>query len=224
MSDERVLDDLKIWQSNRWYRDKWKEYPPIPLDDIIRSSSNMHIIPANEQIAQQLIASAGARSSSPGNEAVVKDQLNALVQTIESHDGLRLLVVNPAIAATEKTAVLGKISEKLGADPIVLRFLDVVADKERLDHLALISSVYSDMADDYLGIITAEITTAAPLNPGQVAQLEASLRDATGGEVRISRNTDPELLGGVVTRIGDVVYDGSVRGHLDRIRERLESS
>ena len=63
-----------------------------------------------------------------------------------------------------------------------------------------------------------------PLNPEQAAELEKSLREATGAEVRISKKTDPELLGGVVTRIGDVVYDGSLRGHLARIRERLEHS
>ena len=96
--------------------------------------------------------------------------------------------------------------------------------KERLDHLSLIAEVYGDLVDEHFGVVTAQITTATPMNPGQIAELEASLRQSTGGEVRISRNTDPQLLGGVVTRIGDVVYDGSVKGHLARIRERLEST
>ena len=102
-------------------------------------------------------------------------------------------------------------------------FVDVVADKERLDHLSLMSEAYGKLLDERLGIISAEVTTSTPLNPGQVAELENSLRQATGAEVRIARRTDPEILGGVVTRIGDVVYDGSLRGHLERIRQRLES-
>jgi F-type H+-transporting ATPase subunit delta len=160
----------------------------------------------------------------PGSERKVGDELAALVRTIDGHDGLKLLAVNPAIPAQQKTAILGKISALLDVSDPVRRFLDVVSEKQRLDHLGLIAEVYGDLVDEHLGVVTAEITTSIPLNPGQVAELEQSLRQATGGEVRINRHTDPELLGGVVTRIGDVVYDGSVKGHLERIRERLESS
>jgi F-type H+-transporting ATPase subunit delta len=160
----------------------------------------------------------------PGTERAVVEELAALVAAIESHDGLRLLVINPAIAASEKQAIIGKIAETLGVSAPVRRFVDLLAEKKRLDHISLIAEVYGTLVDEYLGVITADITTSIPLNPGQVAQLESSLREATGGDVRITRHTDPELLGGVVTRIGDVVYDGSVKGHLERIRERLESS
>lgn len=114
--------------------------------------------------------------------------------------------------------------ETIGLDATSRRFVDVLAEKERLDHLSLISDVYAELVDEKSGVVNAEITTAAPLDPGQVAQLEKSLHEATGGEVRISRKTDPQLLGGVVTQIGDVVYDGSLQGQLARIRELLEST
>ncbi len=162
--------------------------------------------------------------AAPGSEQAVGKELSALVETIEGHQGLKLLVVNPVIPTPEKTAILGKISELLELSEPMRRFIDVLGEKQRLDHLSLIDSVYAGLIDEYLGVVTAEITTATPLNPGQVAQLESSLREATGGDVRITRHTDPKLLGGVITRIGDVVYDGSVKGHLERIRERLESS
>jgi F-type H+-transporting ATPase subunit delta len=160
----------------------------------------------------------------PGHERAVREQLDTLVETIEGHDALHLLVVNPAVLPQHKTAIFGKISEQLDLDPIVRRFIDVVAEKQRFDHLALIAKAFGTLVDEHLGVVTADITTSIPLNPGQVAQLESSLRQATGAEVRINRHTDPSLLGGVITRIGDTVYDGSVRGHLARIRERLESS
>ena len=152
------------------------------------------------------------------------DQLNALVEVVQGHEALRSLVVNPSIALTEKKVILGKITEALQASGLLARFLDVLAEKERLDHLALIARVYAELVDNHLGIVNAEVTTPVRLNPGQAAELEKSLREATGAEVRISKKTDPELLGGAVTRIGDVVYDGSLRGHLARIRERLEHS
>jgi len=159
----------------------------------------------------------------PGQESVVQEQLSALVEAVQGHDGLRLLVVNPSIPVQQKQAILGKIAETLGVHEVVERFINVVADKERLDHLGLMAEAYGKLVEEHQGIISAEVATSTPMNPGQLAQLESSLRQATGAEVRISRRTDPELLGGVVTRIGDVVYDGSLRGHLERIRERLES-
>lgn len=160
----------------------------------------------------------------PGQERATGDQLKALVSTIDEHDGLKLLVVNPAIPAPKKSAILGNISEIMGVNDVTRRFVDLLAEKQRLDHLSLIAEVYGELVDEHLGVVTAQITTSVPLNPGQVAELEASLGRATGGEVRLSRHTDPELLGGVVTRIGDTVYDGSVKGYLERIRERLGSS
>lgn len=160
----------------------------------------------------------------PGREREIGDQLGALVEAINEHDALKLLIVNPAIPSAQKTAILGKISELIGVHDVTRRFVDLLAEKQRLDHLSLIAKVYGDLVDEHLGVVTAQITTSVPLNPGQVAELVASLSQATGGEVRLSRHTDPELLGGVVTRIGDTVYDGSVRGHLERIRERLSSS
>lgn len=162
--------------------------------------------------------------TAPGSEQAVGEELSALLETIDGHQGLKLVVVNPSIPTPQKRAILGKISETLGLSRTLRRFIDVLAEKQRLDHLSLIDSVYAGLIDQHLGVVTAEITTATPLNPGQVAQLKNSLREATGGDVRITRHTDPKLLGGVITRIGDVVYDGSVKGHLERIRERLESS
>ena len=160
-----------------------------------------------------------------GHETKIKEDLASLVQAIDGHDGLKLLLMmHPAVSVQQKQAILGKIMETMELHATARRFDDVLAEKERLDHLALISDLYGELVDEKAGVVNAEITTAAPLDSGQVAQLEKSLHEATGGEVRISRKTDPQLLGGVVTRIGDVVYDGSLQGQLARIRELLEST
>ena len=165
-----------------------------------------------------------AATAAPGHEQELREQLAALVEVIASHEGLQLLVMNPVIRGSQKRAILTDIGSRLGLHQVLTRFIEIVAEKERLDHLEVISTVYAELVDEHLGIVTAEVTTPTALNPGQRADLEASLRAATGGEVRLSARTDEALLGGIVTRIGDMVYDGSLRGHLARIRERLESS
>ena len=163
------------------------------------------------------------KTVAPGQEEAIRDQVAAIVEAVRGHAALQLLVINPTIAAPRKTAILAEIGAKLGVAEVVTRFLAVVADKERLDHLELISAVFAELVDEHLGIVTANVTTPAPLNPGQKVELEKSLREATGAEVRLSVDTDETMLGGIVTRIGDLVYDGSLRGHLSRIRERLET-
>jgi F-type H+-transporting ATPase subunit delta len=160
----------------------------------------------------------------PGSEREVGDQLTELAATVEGHPALKLLVINPAIPVQQKTVILGKISELMGSHATTRRFIDVLAEKHRLDHLSLITKVYGDLVDDQQGVVKADIATSVSLNPGQVAELETKLRAATGGDVRLTRRTDPALLGGVVVRIGDTVYDGSVKGYLERIRERLGST
>ena len=116
----------------------------------------------------------------PGSEQTVGNELSALVETIDGHPGLKLLVVNPSVPTEDKKAILGKISEIIGLGETLRRFIDVLAEKQRLDHLSLIDSVYAGLIDEHLGVVTAEITTATPLNPGQVAQLESSLRAISG--------------------------------------------
>ncbi len=165
-----------------------------------------------------------AAEAAPGSERIIGEQLASLAQTVESHAALKLSVINPAVGIQDKAAILGKISEIIGAHAVTRRFIDVLAEKQRLDHLSLIAKVYGELVDEQLGVVKAEITTSVPLNPGQVAELEAKLREATGGDIRLTRRTDAALLGGVVARIGDTVYDGSVKGYLERIRERLGST
>ena len=108
-----------------------------------------------------------------GHETKIKEDLASLVQAIDGHDGLKLLIMmNPAVSVQQKQAILGKIMETMELHATARRFVDVLAEKERLDHLALISDVYGELVDEKAGVVNAEITTAAPLDSGQVAQLE----------------------------------------------------
>lgn len=150
-------------------------------------------------------------------------QLAALAAAVAGHAGLRLLVVNPAIHWEQKAAILDELAERLKLEPLLRRFMRLVAEKERLDHLQAIADGFQAMVDEQRGLITAEVTAPAALDERAVDVLEARLGEVTGRPVRLTAHSDERLLGGMVTRIGDVVYDGSLRSHLQRIRQQLKS-
>lgn len=153
----------------------------------------------------------------------VADDLDGLASAIRGHDGLRLLVVNPAVESEEKLAVLLQIAERMQLHPVVGRFLGVAAEKQRLDHLGLIAELFRQQVDEHEGVLTAEVVTPMELEAGEVEEIRARLSEATGRPVRVTARADEDVLGGMITRIGDVVYDGSLRRHLTRIREELST-
>ncbi len=151
-------------------------------------------------------------------------EMSTLAETVERFNGLELLLLNPAIDSRRKAAVLGEVAERLGAGELTRRFIDVLADHERIDHLVASAKSFTALVDDHHGVINAEITSPEPLSETELADLRDRLASTTGRTVRLQARTDPELFGGLRTRIGDIVYDGSLRHQLERMRERLTES
>jgi F-type H+-transporting ATPase subunit delta len=158
------------------------------------------------------------------DERQVSEQLNGISRVVESHDGLQLVLINPAIGWENKASILSEIADQLRLHKLLESFLSLLAEKERLDHLHLIAEVFAAMVDEHRGVVTAEISTPLELDEPQSAAVKDRLSTALGRDVQLKTKTEPELLGGLVTRIGDVVYDGSLRSHLARIRRRLGSA
>jgi F-type H+-transporting ATPase subunit delta len=158
------------------------------------------------------------------DEQQLNEQLTAISRVVESHDGLQFVLINPAIGWESKAGILSEIAEKLRLHRLLRSFLSLLAEKERLDHLHLIAEVFAAKVDEHRGVVTAEIATALELDEPQAAGVKQHLSTALGRDVRLKTRTEPDLLGGLVTRIGDVVYDGSLRSHLTRIRRRLGSA
>jgi F-type H+-transporting ATPase subunit delta len=154
----------------------------------------------------------------------IAPELSALAATVQEFNGLELLVLNPAIDNTRKAAVLGEVAERLGAGALTRRFVDVLAAHERIDHLVACAESFAALVDAHQGVINAEITSPVPLGEAEIRDLRDRLASTTGRTVRLRAQTDPELLGGLRTRIGDNVYDGSLRFQLERMRERLTES
>ena len=154
----------------------------------------------------------------------VERELSAFVALTASHPSLARSLVNPGIPVSRKRAVMTALLPRLGDIlPVTRRLLVLLADRDRLSVLGEIVDVYRDQLMELRGVVRARITTASELPPERVAAIAATLQSATEKQVEVETGVDAALLGGMVTQIGSTVYDGSIAGHLDRLRSRFLS-
>ena len=134
---------------------------------------------------------------------------------------LRNFMASPAVSREAKHGVVEKLVARLGASRIIRNFLFVVVDNQRTHLLPEIVASFEQVLRQRQGVAEAEVSSAVPLNDNQKTTLLRNLERVTGKKIQANYSLDPRLLGGAVVRIGDTIYDGSVRNQLDRLRERL---
>ena len=148
----------------------------------------------------------------------------AFADVVRAHADLRQALATPAVPAARKKAVVGQILDRLQLSGPVRKLLLLLAERDRLELLPELVEVYHERVMEHLKIVQAEVTTAAPLSPDQAAQLQQRLGAVVGRTVTLTTKVDPALIGGMVTRIGGTVYDGSVATQLEGLRQRLAES
>ncbi len=149
-------------------------------------------------------------------------QLKDFANTMTGSRELRELLENPSLPEDQKLRVIDAIAGKLGMAPAVRNFIAVIPHHGRLQDLATILSAYAELADEATGVAEVEITTARPLDPASHSLLEQQVAKLAGGQkVRATYTEDASLLGGAVVRLGSTVYDGSVRGQLQQMKQKL---
>ena len=154
----------------------------------------------------------------------IERDLSTFVDLMASHPRLGRSLVNPGIPLSRKRALMAGLLPRLGeVEPVTHRLLTLLADRDRLSILGEILDVYRAQLMELRGVVRARITTASELPPARVAELTATLEQTTGKQVEVKTSVDAGLLGGMVTQIGSTVYDGSIAGHLDRLRSRFLS-
>jgi len=151
----------------------------------------------------------------------VKKQLEDFGAAYGESAELRNVLANPAVELAAKHGVIEKLAARLGASRIVRNFLFIVADNQRTHLLPEILKTFDDVIRQRQGMAEAEVTSAAELTAPQKTQLQQTLERLTGRKIQAKYSLDPGLLGGVVVRIGDTIYDGSVRNRLNQMRARL---
>jgi F-type H+-transporting ATPase subunit delta len=151
----------------------------------------------------------------------VKKQLEDFGAAYAESAELRNVLANPAVELAAKHGVIEKLAARLGASRMVRNFLFVVADNQRTHLLPEILQSFEDVIRQRQGMAEAEVTSAAELTAPQKTQLQQTLERLTGRKIQAKYSLDPALLGGAVVRIGDTIYDGSVRNRLNQMRARL---
>ena len=146
--------------------------------------------------------------------------LEALATAIAESSDLAGLLESPQITKDQRRGVLLEIAKQEGYSPLIQNFLQLLVDRDRGGELPFIARVFRELADESAGRVRAEVTTALPLADAQVKELEAALAKATGKTVVLSSRQDPEIIGGIAAKVGDTLYDGSLKTQLARLRTR----
>ena len=150
-------------------------------------------------------------------EAVDAD-VDLLRQTLEETREFARLVESPAIPQDKKKDVFRALLEER-VHALTLRFLELLVDKDRETLLSSLLDTYRDLRDDMLNIVEVQARTPEPLDEDEREKLIQRLKAMTGKDIRLEVRENPSLIGGLVIRIGDRVYDGSVRQKLENLRD-----
>lgn len=151
----------------------------------------------------------------------VRKEIADLAGIFGESEDLRTVFGNPSIAHANKEKVLNGLIAKLAPSKTTANFLKVLLKNGRLADIAQINERFVSVLDERSGLVSAEITSARELPYGERAEFERTLAALTGKQITVNYVVDKDIIGGVVTRIGSTVYDGSVRSKLESLKEQL---
>lgn len=156
-----------------------------------------------------------------GETEIVRNELKSWEELVNSNTNLQDAFANPAIAHLSKEKVLESLLEKAKPSQTTANFLRVLLRNSRLTELGQINEKFASVLEERSGIVAANITSARELSAAEKADLQANLAKLTGKQVNLNYDINEEIIGGVVTRIGSTVYDGSVKTQLENLKEQL---
>lgn len=157
-----------------------------------------------------------------GEAQDVQRELAAWEEMTQSSEQLTEVFRNPTIPYEQKRKVLNTLIARTHVRQTTANFLQVLLQNQRLADLSEVNLRFAQILDERAGVVSAEVTTARPVPQASQETLRAKLTELTGKRVRLNFTTDEEIIGGIVTRIGSTIYDGSVRNQLQQVKERMK--
>lgn len=167
--------------------------------------------------AQALIKAAGTLDAAQA----LRDELRSFRDAMAAVPGIAKMATNPAVPMERKSAIVGEIASHLGVQGLAERFLLLLLDNYRLQHLPTVLDALETELNRRLGVATAEVTTAQPVEDGETERLREVLVKMLDRKVELKLSVDPDLIAGFRARVGSILYDASLRGQLDRLADRL---
>jgi F-type H+-transporting ATPase subunit delta len=152
----------------------------------------------------------------------VRRELGEFVAALAASASLRDVLADPQVETAAKQRVLVELTR--GGQPLLANVLRLLIDRGRFAVVPAMYSVFDDLADAEEGVVEVELVVAAELAPETEKKIAARVHEATGRRVELARRVDPEILGGLILRIGDVIVDGSVKGRIRQLRRRLATA
>ncbi|MFC4294766.1 F0F1 ATP synthase subunit delta [Novosphingobium tardum] len=157
-----------------------------------------------------------------GQVDTVESDLKNLGEAVRESDDLASLIRNPEIGREAAAGAMDGVAQLLGAGPLARNFLGVLAANRRLGSLPDMIRAFATIAAAARGELTAQVTSAHPLDAGQIDALAAKLKEREGRDVKIDASVDPELLGGLVVQIGSRQIDSSIRTRLNSLANAMK--
>ena len=163
-------------------------------------------------------------ASEQGFVTAVESDLDKLGEALKASDDLSALIRNPKVGRDAASRAIDAVAGVLGLSELTRNFLGVLAANRRLAALPDIVRAFAAIAAAQRGELTADVTSAHPLNDDQIALLAQKLKAREGKEVKIKASVDPEILGGLVVRIGSRQIDSSIRTRLNTLAHAMKTA
>jgi F-type H+-transporting ATPase subunit delta len=148
-------------------------------------------------------------------------EVERVATAVEDSSELRDVLRSPVVLPSQRKQVLEAVVQKLGVSRQVRNTCMLLAERGRADILPAVARELRDMVDEHEGVVRAEVVSASPLDRSYLDQLTGKLQRITGKKIELTTKENPSLVAGVVTRVGGVVYDGSLRARMSRVREQM---
>ena len=156
-----------------------------------------------------------------GDPQGLRQELLGVADLLLGNAELARILQHPAVGVDRKRKVLAALWQKAGPGPLLERLVDLLVGRDRLALLPGIAEAYGELWNEHRGVVAAEAVSAVALTKAQRDALAAALQEASGRGVELSARAAPEVLGGLLVRMGGKTYDGTVRGRLQALRASL---
>ncbi len=157
-----------------------------------------------------------------GQTETYKEELSGIAELIQREKALEQALANPLYDTAGRRKVLVAVIDKMNLSTVMNSFLLLVFEKGRVGFIGSINDFYQKLADELKGVARASLVSATELSSEAVDKIRVSLSNRTGKDIILDIEQDPTLIGGIVTRIGDLVLDGSIKTQLLNMRESLK--